>query len=125
VVCSQGGEQRLGSAERNLRSDHDVSDHFEFGEPAFHGESHAEEFAMNTGYICDWNFNDEIGRIIACSGVSGCFPFEWDSCSNDLKTNLAQHGIIHASGPCPGPRYAIRVNFDLDLTGAAINIDLA
>jgi hypothetical protein len=78
---------------------------------------------MNKGFICDWNFNDEVGRITACSGASGCFPFDWDHCSGNLQTNLSQHRLIHVNGSCPGPDHAIQVSFDLDLTGTAINVD--
>ena len=79
---------------------------------------------MNTGFLCDWNFDDEVGKITACSGVFGCFPFDWNHFSSALQTSLAQHRLIHANGPCPGPAFAIQVRFDLDLTGNAINVDV-
>ena len=79
---------------------------------------------MNTGFICEWNFNDGVGRIVGCTGEPGVYPFEWDQCSDRLKVILAQHRIIHASGPCPGPAFAIQVKFDV-LAGEAQNVDLA
>lgn len=77
---------------------------------------------MSRGFICDWNFNDGFGRISSCSGTHGVFPFDFEHCSSALQTNLSQHRIIHANGPCPGPAFAIQVTFDLDLTGNAINV---
>ena len=79
---------------------------------------------MNQGFICDWNYNDEVGRITACNGVLGCYSFDWGQCSAGLQAILSQHRLIHVNGPCPGPAYAIQVKFDLDLTGAAINVDV-
>jgi hypothetical protein len=79
---------------------------------------------MNTGFICEWNFNDKVGRIVGCTGESGVYPFEWDQCTDPLKVHLAQNRIIHTNGPCPGPTDATQVKFEL-LGGEARNVDLA
>ena len=81
---------------------------------------------MNGGFICEWDFNSQLGQIHRCNPLPELlFPFSGDDCCAALQQILAkpENNTIHADGPCPGFG-VIQVKFDVDLNGNAIRVDI-
>jgi predicted nucleotide-binding protein len=83
---------------------------------------------MSKGFISDWNFSRDDGRISGCEGDIGTFRFKLENCSSSLKDFLAKNPVIDDHGPCPGPEDAKKVTFDKGagpFGSVALNVDLA
>jgi hypothetical protein len=79
---------------------------------------------MERGFIFEWDFVTEVGRILGCSFQPAReFPFRGRRCCLVLQQILErpENGTIHVPNVCPGIG-CIQVTFDVDMNGEAINV---